>query len=117
MEVYTEHEHTNEWGYYRVSHVGRAVQSVISAMIGGKSIKVSESHRFLTTDGEYIPIAELPIGTTLRTVEGTAILESKENIGNMEVVKIEVDDAHTYVLEEVLSHNIKYFIDPSYAPY
>jgi hypothetical protein len=114
MEVYTEHEYTNEWGYYRVSHVGRAVQSVISAMIGGKSIKVSESHRFLTTDGEYIAIAELPIGTTLRTVEGTAILESKENIGNMEVVKIEVDDAHTYVLEEVLSHNIKYYIDPGY---
>ena len=65
------------------------------------------------TNGEYIAIAELPIGTTLRTVEGTAILESKENIGNMEVVKIEVDDAHTYVLEEVLSHNIKYYINGS----
>ena len=109
-EIYTMHEHTNKWGYYTVSHVGRAVQSVISAVIGGKEIRASESHRFLTTDGEYIAIAELREGTELKTLDGTAILESKKDLGDMEVVKIEVCDAHTYVLEGVLSHNIKYYI-------
>ena len=109
-EVYTMHEHTNEWGYYTVSHVERAIQPVISAVIGGKEIRASESHRFLTTDGEYIALAELAEGSVLKTVDGTVILESKEDIGNMEVVKIEVCNAHTYVLEGVLSHNIKVYI-------
>jgi intein/homing endonuclease len=34
-------------------------------------------------------------------------LESKNRIGEGEVVKIEVEEAHTYVMEGIISHNIK----------
>lgn len=110
--VYTVHEHTGQWGYYKVSHVSRAVQSVVSAIIGGKEIKVSESHRFLTSDEKYVSLSELNPGDKLKTIDGLAPLESKTFIGDQEVVKIEVENAHTYVLEGVISHNIKYYIEP-----
>ena len=34
-------------------------------------------------------------------------IKFKKDLDLMEVVKIEVNDAHTYVLEGVISHNIK----------
>jgi len=105
--VYTLHEQTNQWDYYKVSSVDRATQPVISAIIGGKEIKVSEHHRFLTVDNEYVSINDLQIGSELRTIDGSVKLESKTNIGETEVVKIEIENAHTYVLEGVISHNVK----------
>jgi hypothetical protein len=117
-EVYTIHEQTGQWGYYRVSSIERAVQTVISTIIGNKVIKISEHHKFLTLDGEYTSINDLEIGSSLRTMEGSAKLEAKTHIGDLEVVKIEIENAHTYVLEGVISHNVKItpFIDPNISP-
>jgi hypothetical protein len=111
-EVYTMHEITNQWGYYRVSLIERAIQPVISSIIGGKEIKVSEHHKFLTSDNEYVSIRDLRIGDDLVSMNGLVKLESKIKIGEREVVKIEIENAHTYILEGVISHNKNQFISP-----
>ena len=117
--VYTPHEITNIWDYYKVKYTQRAFQDVISVVIGGKEIKVSEMHRFLTPEGNYIPLIDLNIGSSVVTLDGISHIESKKNIGLMEVVKIEVENAHTYVLEGAVSHNIKPpdYLDPDYNGY
>lgn len=108
--VYTQHQHTNEWGYYEVTYVKRAIEkNIISTFIGDKEIKVSDLHRFLTPSGEYLHIKDLSVGDLVETLDGPMEITSKKDLGSMEVVKIEVNDAHTYVLEGVISHNIKEF--------
>lgn len=111
--VYTQHQHTNEWGYYEVTFVKRAIEkNIISTFIGDKEIKVSDLHRFLTPSGEYLHIKDLSVGDLVETLDGPMEITSKKDLGSMEVVKIEVNDAHTYVLEGVISHNIKEFPNP-----
>ena len=103
----TVHEKTGEWGHYKVSYAGRMIQPILSVKIGGTSVKVSESHKFLTENNGYVTISDLNIGSVIRTVNGLSKLESKNRIGEGEVVKIEVEEAHTYVMEGIISHNIK----------
>jgi hypothetical protein len=55
----------------------------------------------------FVPLSELWVGAKVQTVNGLAEIESIESIGVMEVVQIEVDQAHTYVIGEVVSHNRK----------
>lgn len=106
--VYTQHQHTNEWGYYEVTFVKRAIEkNIISTFIGDKEIKVSDLHRFLTPSGEYLHIKDLSVGDLVETLDGPMEITAKKDLGSMEVVKIEVNDAHTYVLEGVISHNVK----------
>jgi len=105
MEVYTVHEKTGEWGIYKVVHSEIIKQPVLAVKIGDKRVTVSASHKFLTDSGKYEETMDLKIGSLIRTINGTAILSEKNYIGESDVVKIEVQGAHTYVMEGFVSHN------------
>jgi hypothetical protein len=111
--IYTAHEITNEWGHYAVTHAERMLQPVLEVVIGGKGIKVSDTHRFLTESGAYIKISDLSVGDNIETILGLQPIESITIIGEHEIVKLEIDEAHTYVVEGARSHNVKgiYSID------
>ena len=104
-EIYTTHEKTGEWGLYKISHAEKMLQQVLSVKIGDKTVTVSDSHKFLTSNNEYISISDLEIGSEIKTLDGLAQLLSKESIGRKDVIKLEVEDAHTYILEGIISHN------------
>jgi hypothetical protein len=103
--VYTQHELTKEWGNYRIDSMSFEIQPVLNVMIGDKKLKVSDSHKFLIENGEYVSISDINIGNTIQTIDGLKELISKENIGNNEVVRFEIEEAHTYVVEGMISHN------------
>ncbi len=105
--VYTKHETTGEWGSYRVTSANPGTNIVSRTIIGGQEIKVSSNHRFLTESMGFVALSELWIGAKVQTVNGLAEIESIESIGVMDVIQIEVDQAHTYVIGEVVSHNRK----------
>lgn len=105
--VYTKHEQTGEWGSYQVTLARPAINTVSRVVIGGNSIKVSMDHRFLTESMGFVPLSELWVGAKVQTIDGVANIESIDPIGEMEVIQIEVDQAHTYVIGEVVSHNRK----------
>lgn len=105
--IFTVHENTGKWDTYRVSYFEIVNQPILSISVAGKIIKVSESHKFLVEDGRYVTVSDIQIGDRIQTVDGLAILEYKERIGEGPVVKIEVEEAHTYVVEGLISHNIK----------
>jgi hypothetical protein len=105
MEVYTVHEKTGEWGSYKVVHSEIIQQPVLSVKIGGKTVTVSASHKFLTDSGKYEDASSLSIGSMVRTINGISPILEKKYIGESDVVKIEVQGAHTYVMEGFISHN------------
>lgn len=109
--VYTKHEKTGEWGKYRVTLADRVVQPVLAVKIGEKSVEVSESHKFLLSTGEYVKISDIEEGTLIQTIDGDLPLVSKTSIGDTEVIKLEIDQAHTYVVEGIHSHNIKLAVE------
>jgi hypothetical protein len=103
--VYTTHEITNEWGNYIIKDKRIEHQTVLLTVIGDTTVKVSDSHKFLTENGTYTSISEINVGDMVQTVDGLKKLVSKDDIGEMEVVRFEIEDAHTYVVDGIISHN------------
>ncbi len=88
--VWTRHERTLRWGAYPVEAVTIVDSNdVWEAEIGGKLLRATGGHLVYT--GEWVE---------MRTI-GARIA------GTHQVVKITVTDAHTYVSNGILSHNIK----------
>ena len=105
--VYTKHETTGEWGSYRVTSANPALNIVSRTVVGGQELKVSSNHRFLTESMGFVALSELWVGAKVQTIDGLAEIESIESLGELPVIQIEVDQAHTYVIGTVVSHNTK----------
>lgn len=95
--VWTRHERTLRWNAYPVEALAIVdSDDVWEASIGDRVLRATGSHLVFT--GEWV---------AMRTI-GAKIA------GKHQVVKITVTDAHTYVSNGILSHNIKR--DPTTVP-
>jgi len=115
--VSTKHETTGAWGDYEVISVERdfnetGMLSVLKANDDGSSsveeMAFAMNHRFKRGE-EWIELRSLLPGVMLDSTDGSkvTVIEVRSR-GVNEVVKITVDEAHTYSTEGVLSHNIKF---------
>jgi hypothetical protein len=88
--VHTQHERTLEWGDHRVTRA-RLVkdQPVFRALVNGRSLRATGDHRIWLNGG------------------WARMREIGEPDGIADVVQMTVQDAHTYVSNGILSHNIK----------
>lgn len=91
--VHTRHETTMEWGNYPVAAVEFEKAVVYEAEIGGAVLRATPGHR-IWQGGKWVEMRQLG------QAEGVA-----------EIALITVADAHTYVSNGLLSHNIKLY-DP-----
>jgi hypothetical protein len=107
-QVWTKHELTGEFGLFNIIECNRRTQPVVKVTVQDKSVTVSDSHRFLTESGNYVPVSDLEAGSLIQTLDGTFAIDSIESVGEMEVVGLEVDSAHTYIVEGFISHNKVY---------
>jgi intein/homing endonuclease len=103
--VYTRHQDTFEWGNYKVTSAERYIQPTVKVVIDEFQVEVSASHKFLTKDLEFVSISDLLVGDLIETTKGVKPILSIESTGTKEVVKLEIEDAHTYVVENIVSHN------------
>lgn len=85
--VWTRHEDTGEYGRYRISHI-EFVEAEVFYKEGYP--KATPGHRYYA-DRRWQTLEEL----------------GGEPAGKARVCKMTVEDAHTYISEGVLSHNIK----------
>lgn len=92
--VRTQHEHSMEWGSFPVVAVEVAEEDVFSAVINGRGLVATGNHR-VWIDG-WVHMRDIG-----------------EAAGRALIAKIEVADAHTYVSNGILSHNIKMY-DPEF---
>jgi hypothetical protein len=102
--IYTQHEKTFEWGNYKINFV-KVVPNIKKYKIlfsPQKEFICSDSHSFYVDEKGWTNTWQLKIGDIIN--ENEVILIEKIESGF--VVKIEVEDAHTYICEGLLSHNI-----------
>ena len=104
MFVRAMHEHTREWGAYEVTVVESADNEKVKIVFTDDSeVKCSANHRFFINEIDMIRAYDLTPGYKL----GDREVKDVFYIGTGEVIHIEVDQAHTYVMEGLLSHNLK----------
>jgi len=108
MMLRTQHEHTFEWGDFNV--IGKSImiqpkrEVVFAAEPENKKVIVSESHRFwVDNKTAWINTKDLEIGDVINGL----IVKEINDVGEGPVVRITVDEAHTYIMEGFLSHNMK----------
>lgn len=90
--VWTRHEETLRWGFYPVEAIEIAdSDDVWKATIDDKALRATGDHRVYV--GEWVMIRDLP--------------GAERVAGTLQIVKITVTGAHTYVSNGILSHNIK----------
>ena len=100
--VRTQHEHTLEWGDYPVTHVSVVPNAArLKFKFDDVDFVCSLDHKFFKAadkwvDAKDVCIGDMLSGQTLRGIEQAAVGD---------VIRITIDDAHTYICEGLLSHN------------
>lgn len=107
--VYTMHHITREYGNYRVSYAQRDIQPRVKIRFSnGQTLICSESHTFYVgkeysvNDSEWIRASDLRDGMWITDKH---YIKQIKSIGMGEVVKLHVDEAHSYIVDGIPSHN------------
>lgn len=107
--IYTMHEFTKDWGYYEIAAVSRNNrEKALVTFSDGSTLTASTTHKFYVGKNKWQQIFELKAGDYVASYDsGMKQIASIEPLGVGEVVSIEVNTAHTYVANKLISHNIK----------
>jgi hypothetical protein len=100
--VKTQHEHTLEWGEYPVTHVSVVPDATrLKFNFDSVDFVCSLDHKFFKAADKWVDAKDVCVGDMLsgQTVRG---IEQAE-VGD--VIRITIDNAHTYICEGLLSHN------------
>lgn len=106
MLVKTQHEDTLRWGNFEVIYKEIITQPKLEIVFSNtdKKVIVSESHRFWVENKKaWINSKDLEAGDVING----SVFQNSNKLGDGPVVKITVDNAHTYIMEGFLSHNMK----------
>jgi hypothetical protein len=116
MFVRAAHEHTMDVGQYEVTHV-ESVQDVERVLIEFEHVDFvcSLEHKFYI-NGAWVEARDLQVGDVVGLApQEYEILDIRE-YDSGEVMRITVNEAHTYFCEDILSHN-KMPLPPDPEPY
>jgi hypothetical protein len=105
-EVWARHEKTGEWGAFPVSHHSiHVAERVRVRTTDGRALVCSDPHRLAASIG-WTGADALPAGMQIDGTE-PGVVAVVERATRGPVVQMTVVDAHTYVAEGLLSHNVK----------
>jgi hypothetical protein len=118
-KVVSIHEHSREPGTFKILEAERMIQPKVEIQFANdQKLKVSSTHKFLMSDDTWKKVCDISIGESVMGMNQDDIhdLSSKEivsitDIGDGEVIKFEIDQAHTYITEGLISHNVKQITD------
>jgi hypothetical protein len=114
--LYTIHEITGNWGYYPVTQAEVVTQpKALVTFDDDSTLHVSLSHMFYLGRNIWKNLFNLTTGIDVATcISGvTRTIVSIEPTGPGPVVSLEVENAHTYIANNIISHNNKQLIDSS----
>jgi hypothetical protein len=105
MFVKTYHEQTMDFGTYQITHV-QSVQDAERIQIEFDHVDFvcSLDHKFYM-NGEWVTASELNVGDKVGLAPNEHEVLSISEYESGEVIRITVNEAHTYVCEGILSHN------------
>lgn len=111
--VHTLHEITNEYGNYEVVYKDIIQEEkMLIKFTDGTDITVSSSHKFLDVNYNWIDSYMLVDGDILMGKNYDKIIKSINHIGSGDVVRLQILNAHTYIANDLISHNKTIVIDP-----
>lgn len=114
--LYTVHEITGNWGYYPVTQAEVVTQpKALVTFDDDSTLHVSLSHMFYLGRNIWKNLFNLTTGIDVATcISGvTRTIVSIEPTGPGPVVSLEVENAHTYIANNIISHNNKQSIKPN----
>jgi len=100
--VRTQHEHTLEWGDYPVTHVSVVPNAArFKFKFDDVDFVCSLDHKFFKAADKWVDAKDVRVGNMIsgQTIRGI----EQAKVGD--VIRITIDDAHTYICEGLLSHN------------
>jgi hypothetical protein len=100
--VRTQHEHTLEWGDYPVTHASVVPNAErLKFKFDNVDFVCSLDHKFFKAADKWVDAKDVSVGDMIsgQTVRGIEQAEAGD------VIRITIDDAHTYICEGLLSHN------------
>jgi len=106
--VYTMHETTKEFGKFMVTDVKIEDQPMVNiSFTDNTTLSVSRSHKFLMASGNWQQVFEIGEESVIKGFEVDKTIKSIVELGLAPAVKLTVKDAHTYISEGLISHNVK----------
>jgi len=106
--ILTVHEITKNLGEFKVLKKEIIIQDkVIVKFTDDTEIIVSDSHKFLMVDDTWKQIFDLIGNETVKGLKADKTIKEILKIGEGDVVMLEIEDAHTYISDGLISHNIK----------
>ena len=109
MQVYTMHEYTKYWDMFNIVAIQQTTKpKALVTFSDNTTLLVSTSHKFYIGNRQWKQLFDLVPGDFVASRRnGMKQITSIEDQGTGEVISIEVEDAHTYVANDMISHNIK----------
>ena len=106
--VWTLDQHTLEPGIYHVDSVEVVRNEGCELLFtDGRTLQCSINHRLRLVDGDWVEAASLNPGDRLVGVPEAVVTAPPRPIGEIDVVKVSVEGARTYLADGILSHNDK----------
>jgi hypothetical protein len=108
--LFAMHENTHEFGLYPVEHAEEVQQpKAVVTFHDGSTMTTSHSHKFFMTNGAWKQVYQIDVGDVVKAAPGEMDKTVTEVIpvNDGPVMKITVKDAHTYISEGLISHNMK----------
>lgn len=110
--IYTKHEKNKTYGFYPITSLKKSLQPVLKITLeNGKEIKVSDSHKFENEKGNYVSVKDFKENDYLLELNDKVRIDKIESLGKNIVMHIEVEEAHTYMIKDIHSHNKLQFPD------
>jgi hypothetical protein len=107
--VHTMHETLGVWDDYEIVSYEIVQQNKVQIeFTDGSTMIVSHTHKYLLNTGKWKQVFEFDGTEKLQKMNGDSIsIKSIKQIGKGDVIKMTVRDAHTYITEDLISHNFK----------
>jgi hypothetical protein len=103
--VRTQHEDTLEWGEHKVTYVETVEAEKLVLTFDHVEFICSTSHKFYVEGKGWTEVNQMEIGDFVVGLEQSHKLLEVRDSSYGDVVIIQVEDAHTYISEGLLSHN------------
>ena len=102
----TLHQETFKRGSHKVLSIKKETSKLLALDFEGEKIECYPNHRFYSeSKRKWIKAKDLNRGTKVLGIDGFIEFTDRKRIGTGEVIHLDVEGAHTYVSDKVLSHN------------
>lgn len=111
--VYTMHETQKVYGFYKVLFKDIVKENKLKiGFDDNTSIIVSYSHKFLNDNG-WIEASLLSPSDFIKGYKSDKYITSIDDFGVGDVVRLQIDHAHTYIANDLISHNKTIIVNPN----